>query len=106
MVTADLLDRARIEAAVRRAGLEPMILANRAAIEKGLAGSVPGVALVDLRVSEVERIIKLLAAAGFHVTAFGPHVNKAALARARAAGAIEAVPRSLFFSRLPRMFEL
>lgn len=106
VVTADLLDRARIEAVVRLAGLEPMILANRAAIEKELAGSVPGVALVDLRVSEAERIIRLLAAAGVHVTAFGPHVDKAALERARAAGAIEAVPRSRFFSRLPHMFEV
>lgn len=106
MVTADLLDRARIEEAVRRAGLEPVSLTNGAAVEKALAESVPGIALVDLRVGEAERIIELLAAAGVQVTAFGSHVDKAALERARAAGAMEAVPRSRFFSRLPRMFEV
>ena len=62
-------------------------------------------ALVDLRVGEGERIIGLLAAAGVEVTVFGPHVNEAALERARAASAAEAFPRSRFFSRLPRMFE-
>lgn len=105
VVTGDLLDRTRIEEAVRRVGLEPVTLANRAAVEGALAESVPSVALVDLWVGEGERIIGLLAAAGVEVTVFGPHVDEAALERAQAAGAAEALPRSRFFSRLPRMFE-
>lgn len=105
VVTGDLLDRTRIEEAVRRAGLEPLTLADRAAVERALAESVPDVALVDLRIGEGERIVGLLAAAGVEVTVFGPHVDEAALERARAAGAAEALPRSRFFSQLPRMFE-
>ena len=105
MVTGDLLDRTRIEEVVRRAGLDPVPLADRAAVEWALGQSVPDVALVDLRVGEGERIIALLAAAGVEVTAFGPHVDEAGLERARAAGAAEVLPRSRFFSRLPRMFE-
>ena len=105
VVTGDLLDRTRIEEAVRRAGLEPVTLADLAAVEGALGESVPGVALVDLRVGEGERIIGLLSAAGVEVTVFGPHVDEAALERARAAGATQALPRSRFFSRLPRMFE-
>jgi DNA-binding NtrC family response regulator len=106
VVTADIFDKTRIEEAVRRVGFKPVSLTNSAAVEKALAESVPGIALVDLRVGEAERIIELLAAAGVEVTAFGAHVDKAGLERARAAGAIEAVPRSFFFSRLPRMFEV
>lgn len=105
VVTGDLLDRTRIEEAVRRAGLEPVTLATRAAVEGALAGSVPSVALVDLRVGEAERIVELLAAAGVEVTVFGAHVDEEALERARAAGAAKALPRSRFFSRLPQMFE-
>jgi len=105
VVTRDLLDRTRIEEAVRRAGLEPVTLATRAAVERALADSVPGVALVDLRVGEGERIVGLLAAAGVEVTVFGPHVDEEALERARAAGAAEALPRSRFFTRLTSMFE-
>jgi hypothetical protein len=105
VVTGDLLDRIRIEEAVRRAGLEPVTLADLAAVEGALGESVPRVALVDLRVGEGERIIGLLSAAGVEVTVFGPHVDVAALERARAAGATQALPRSRFFSRLPRMFE-
>ena len=105
VVTRDLLDRTRIEEAVRRAGLEPVTLANRAAVEGALAESVPARALVDLRVGEAERIVGLLAAEGVKVTVFGPHVDEDALARARAAGAAEALPRSRFFARLTSMFE-
>ena len=105
VVTRDLLDRTRIEEVVRRAGLEPVMFADRAAVERALSESVPSVGLVDLRVDKGERIIRLLAAAGVNVTAFGPHVDEAALERARAAGAVQALPRSRFFSRLPRMFE-
>jgi hypothetical protein len=105
VVTRDLLDRTRIEEAVRRAGLEPVTLATRAAVERALADSVPGVALVDLRVGEGERIVGLLAAAGVEVTVFGPHVDEEALERARAAGAAEALPRSRFFTRLASMFK-
>jgi hypothetical protein len=47
----------------------------------------------------------LLAAAGVEVIAFGSHIDEAGLERARAAGATKALPRSRFFSRLPRMFE-
>lgn len=105
VVTRDLLDRTRIEEVVRRASLEPVMLADRAAVERALADSVPNVALVDLRVGECERIIGLLAAVGVEVTAFGPHVDGSALERARTAGAAEALPRARFFSRLPRMFD-
>lgn len=105
LVTKNLLDRTRIDEAVRRAGLEPVMLADRAAVERALAETAPSLALVDLQVDEGERIIRLLATAGVKVTVFGPHVDEAALERARAAGAAEALPRSLFFSRLPRIFE-
>lgn len=100
LVGTDLLDRARIAAAAEAAGLELAVWRNPAAIEAGLGAGAPGLALVDLTHPEAVDAVARLAAAGSVVVAFGPHVDDAALERAVAAGASEALPRSRFFPRL------
>ena len=92
VVSANLLDRSRIESAVKGNGL-------------GLAASDsdPGSlarALVDLGAPGAIHRIEQLAAAGVEVIAFGPHVDTSALEAAAAAGATESLPRSVFFRRL------
>lgn len=103
LVGTNLMDRARIEEAVREAGLDLVLWRNPGAVAAGLAGKPPLLAFVDLEHGAAGEAIAALAAAGVGVVAFGPHVDDVALAAARAQGATEALPRSRFFSRLPRL---
>ncbi len=103
LVGSNLMDRARIEEAVRDAGMELLLWRNPAAVSAGLEQRPPVLALVDLEHRAAGEAIPALAAAGVTVVAYGPHVDDVALAAARAQGAAEALPRSRFFTRLPRL---
>ena len=63
-------------------------------------------ALVDLEHGAASEAIAALAGAGVTVVAYGPHVDDVALAAARAQGAAEALPRSRFFARLPKLLPI
>lgn len=104
IVTNDLLDRSRIEEAILRAGLVPVLLARHEAIDAEFRESPIAMALVDLRVTQSDQIIGLLASAGVAVTAYGPHVDRELLQQARLAGAGEVMARSRFFAQLGSMF--
>ena len=41
--------------------------------------------------------------AGLQIFAFAPHVNAEILDQAKAAGCVDALPRSVFFKRLPQL---
>lgn len=103
IVTNDLLDRSRIEDALLRAGLVP-VLVRQEAIDAEFRESPLAMAVVDLRVTQADEIIGLLASAGVAVTAYGPHVDRERLQRARLAGAGEVMARSRFFAQLGSMF--
>ncbi len=90
VVSANLLDRSRIESAVRAGGRSVATSATDPA----------SLAVVDLAAPRAIEQIEDLARAGVRVIAFGPHVDAGALEAASAAGATESLPRSLFFRRL------
>lgn len=91
----NLMDRSKIAAAVAAAGLELV------------AGSdpTPGAvrAFVDLTHPGADEAIRRLVGGGVTTMAFGPHVDDVALVRARSLGAADALPRSVFFRRLPEL---
>ncbi len=91
VVSANLLDRSRIESAIRAAGVS---------VAASLDAASPTRALVDLSSPGAIDRIEELADGGVDVIAFGPHVDTAALEAAAAAGATESLPRSIFFRRL------
>ncbi|MFT7645707.1 MAG: hypothetical protein ACI8Y4_000439 [Candidatus Poriferisodalaceae bacterium] len=84
----DLMDRSRF--------------GNRANLVKlaDLSASTADLVLVDLRPAEV--LGSLPTGAG-RVIGFAPHVDDELLAAASEAGCDEALPRSLFFRRLPEL---
>lgn len=91
-VTRDLMDAGRIRSAV------PAVT-----VVAGIGGPEPaeaGLIVLDLAAG----IDPAAAAAiGPPVVAYGPHVDSEALAAAVAAGCIDALPRSVFFRRLPAL---
>jgi hypothetical protein len=90
VVSANLLDRSRIESAIKGSGLS---------VASSGAASVAR-ALVDLSAPGAIDRIKELAVDGIDVIAYGPHVDVEKLEAAAAAGATESLPRSIFFRRL------
>ncbi len=100
LLTGDLMDRSRFEAAVHDAGLqlEPWIPEPE---------HRPVVAFVDLTHPDSDRAIEALATAGVRTIAFGPHVDEDAMARAGLLGADVVLTRSQLFrsigDHLPRL---
>ena len=103
LVGSDLMDRSKVAAVAAAAGEELAVWRNPGAVEAGLAGASPRIALVDLAHPAAPAVIARLAGAGVKVVAYGPHVDTAALEAATAAGASESLPRSRFFARLPEL---
>jgi hypothetical protein len=94
MLSADLMDRSRVEPDVNRAGFRLVVWGSAAAIDP--AEPVLA-AFVDLTHPEADGVVARLAGEGVRVVAFGPHVDDLAMVRARTLGAAEAVARSAFF---------
>lgn len=94
----DLMDRSKIAAAAEAAGLALRVAAGG---DPDPAGAVR--AFVDLSRPAADDAIRALTAAGVTTIGFGPHVDDVALVRARSLGADDALPRSVFFRRLPEL---
>ena len=91
-VTRDLMDASRIRSAV-----------PAATVVVGIGGPEPaeaGLIVLDLA-ADIDPATA--AAIGPPVVAYGPHVDSDALAAAVAAGCADALPRSVFFRRLPAL---
>jgi len=101
VVSGNLMDRSKFEAAVAGAGLE-LVLWGKA--EEGVR---PAVAFVDLGHPDSDDAIRALSSDGVRVIAFGPHVDEDAMARAVTLGADKVLPRSRLLTRiseyLPRL---
>jgi DNA-binding NarL/FixJ family response regulator len=114
----DVFFRVNIEARIREARLRPVAASRLAEAEAqlappdaaggGAAESRLRAAVVDLHAlsGEALRIIERLAAAqpGLAILAFGPHVERELLKRARRAGAV-ALPRSRFVREYPEFMQ-
>ena len=101
IVVPDLMFQSRIEAAVRRAGLTPVIAATSPLVASALDAR-PALVVVDLHAIgiEPERAIRDAKAAGARVLAFGRHTEPVILRAARDAGADRVVPRSQLVEEL------
>jgi DNA-binding NarL/FixJ family response regulator len=92
LVTADLMTSSKLQAAAERQGVK-LVLAPSIEVASGLdtAQQRPAVVLVDLSFSEsgsagdIEQL-RRVAAEGAQLIAFGPHVHRERLERARSAG--------------------
>lgn len=100
VVSTDLMDRSKIEPAVKAAGLRFVVWRNPAAVAAGLAEGRPAVVFVDLVHPAADDIIRALAEDGVSIVAYGPHVDDFAMARAAALGAGTVLARSRFFAKL------
>ena len=101
IVVPDLMFQSRIEAAVRVAGLTPIIAGSAADVTAAIRAR-PTLAVVDLHAAAInaERAIRDAKAAGIRVLAFGRHTEPATLRLARDAGADKVVPRSQLVEEL------
>jgi hypothetical protein len=98
-VVHDLMDRSKLAAAV--AGTR--FVATEAALAEALSGLDPtrATVVVDLRLHVAFSAIVRSRAEGIRVIAYGSHVDRETLARARAAGCERVLARSAFFAGLP-----
>jgi hypothetical protein len=101
LLSGDLMDRSRVEAAAGATGYEVAAWDDAAAVVTAGRDRLPAVAFVDLGHSDSDAVIRMLAEQRVRVIGFGPHVDEFALVRARALGAAEALPRSRFFKSIP-----
>jgi hypothetical protein len=90
-IVGDLMDRSRIDEAI----LDVQHVTPGTIGHLATAGDL---VLVDL--VRMGAAVALAAATGARVVGFAPHVDADTLARAEASG-VEALPRSVFFRRLP-----
>jgi hypothetical protein len=90
-IVPDLMDRARIDEAI-------LDVHHTTAGKIGSLAADGDLVLVDLQ--RIGDAVALAVATGARVVGFAPHVDDDVLARAAAAG-VEALPRSVFFRRLP-----
>ena len=95
-ITPDLMDRGRVDAGRADAGGAVHVRFD-VAVERATAGDL---VLVDLGRAPAD--LAPLLATGARVVGFAAHVDEATLAAAEASG-VEALPRSVFFRRLPEL---
>jgi hypothetical protein len=92
-IVGDLMDRARIDEAV-------LDVQHVTAGTIGHLATEGDLVLVDL--ARLGESVALAVATGARVVGFAPHVDDAVLERATELG-VEALPRSVFFRRLPEL---
>ena len=101
----DLLFSVQIANAVRQAGGEPQAIRHAAEAFAALASesaALPVAVVIDLAARiDPPQVIEAAAANHIPVFAFGPHLDTAAILRARACGAQKVVANSALSSALP-----
>ena len=101
LFSADLTDRSKVEPIAGAAGFGLVVWMGMGDLSRGFHR--PAVAFVDLEHHEADRAIRALVDEGVRVIGFGPHVDDLAMVRARAMGAADALPRSVFLRTLDRL---
>jgi len=87
VVSRNLMDRSKLESALRGAGHEVVVV--RAEVPEAI-----GVLIVDLEHPDAEGLVASAAAEGIRTVVYGPHVDEEGMAAIRAAGAEVVLPRS------------
>lgn len=101
LLSDDLMDRSKVEPVVVEAGFRLVVWRDAAAVD--VEAGRPVTALVDLTHPDADEVIRTVAESGVRVVGFGPHVDDMAMVRARTLGAVDALPRSVFFRSLARL---
>ena len=105
LLTTDLIFSTKVTETARALGLEIAVAADVEQAAELCRGEPPGCVFIDLGIPDEEItsvVLRLRSAAGTVPTvAYGSHVDKARLDRARAAGCDEVLPRSKFSTELP-----
>jgi CheY-like chemotaxis protein len=108
-LTADLLFASRIRATAEAVGVETILVRSADALEKAAAEQRPARIFLDLdaRAVDLPALIRRLKeterTADIELIAFVSHVREDAIAAARAAGADQVLPRSVFVRQLPAL---
>jgi hypothetical protein len=97
----NLMDRGRVEGAVRSAGGSPEFVSTVAELTEAVTAGAR-VAVIDLAVPDVLPAVRTLDAA---TIGFAGHVDRDVLRRGREAGCDEVMPRSAISHRLPQVLE-
>lgn len=100
LLSGDLMDRSRIAPLVEQSGAQLIAWKNQVAGTERNAEDHPDLVLVDLSVPGSLQAIEAWVQAGVRVIAFGPHVDREALQKARQIGADQVLARSVFFEKL------
>ena len=100
MLVPNLFMRVPVETAVRAAGFRSLPLADGGQASR--SGCRVVIADLEALGGDPAAAVRVLAAAGKTVLAFGPHVQGEMLAATRAAGAV-VLPRLVFLERLPEL---
>jgi hypothetical protein len=100
LLSANLMDRSRIEQLVIRSGAQLVVWHGRVGEANSPERHLPDLFLVDLAMPDSIAAIERSVRVGVRVIAFGPHVDRAALRGAREVGADQVLARSAFFERL------
>jgi hypothetical protein len=103
VLVPNLFLRVGVDTAVQASGAQVVALSGPAPV--AAAGCAAVIADLDALGAEPAAAISALVATGATVLAFGPHVQGARLAAARAAGAV-VFPRSVFLQRLPELLAM
>lgn len=105
LLTTDLIFSTKVTGTARALGLEIAVAADVEQAAELCCGELQGCVFIDLGIldEEITSVVsRLRSAAGtVPIVAYGPHVDKARLDQARAAGCDEVLPRSKFSAELP-----
>ena len=97
LLSVNLMDRSRVEPLVERSGAKLVVWAEGKAVAGGVK---PDLGLVDLATPGALVAIEEWVQAAVRVIAFGPHVDRESLRKARQSGAEQVLARSVFFEKL------
>ena len=108
-IVSDMIFATRITGTAAKAGAKCKIVKDRGALHDALKSSKPGTVLVDMNCDGVspEEAIRAVKShcPNARVVAFFSHVQTEPREQARAAGADDVWPRSVFVQRLPQLLE-
>lgn len=108
-IVSDLIFASRITGAAKQVGTMCAVVRSSEALKDALKSEQPATVLVDMSCDELSPAEAIRTAKsqcpGARVVAFFSHVQTELMEKAKAAGADDVWPRSLFVQRLPKLLE-
>ena len=108
-IVSDLIFATRITGTAEKVGAQCKVVSDRNALQDALESENPGTVFVDMNCDGIspEEAIRAVKSqcTNARVVAFFSHVQTELKEQAKAAGADDAWPRSVFVQRLPQLLE-